>query len=94
MILTNDQLDDIEQFGAAFFSPRQIAIVLQIDYKELQAQMKKETSPAYQRYHKGRLQSIYLVRKSEIDLAGRGSSQAQELAERHFKNLELHSEDD
>lgn len=94
MTLTHQQLDDLERFGSVFFSFRQIAIVMELDPLLLKKILNDPTTPAYKRYHKGRLQSEFDIRLREVELAKSGSTQAQELIQRHIQKLELEHDDE
>lgn len=80
MDLSEKQLTEIEEWARALYSPREIAIILHLDPDALREEIEDERSEAYQRFHRGRLISEGVIRKSIFDLAENGSSTAQGLA--------------
>lgn len=86
MELTDDQLAEIEVFGANFFNPNQIAIVLGVDPDELTDELTDNETLGYKSYQRGRLMTTLEIRKSIITLAKQGSGPAQTLAMRMIEN--------
>lgn len=79
MDLTKKQLEEIEAGGKCQFTVENVAVIIEVDPKAFEKLMHDKNSAAYKRYTKGRLQAEFEVRQSIIELANRGSSQAQEL---------------
>ena len=85
---TEEELKELTNFGAVFFTPTQCAILLEKDAQALQAELKDPEAPSYKAYQKGFLQSLYAVRKNTIEMAKNGSSPAQTITEKLVKNYE------
>lgn len=79
MQFTNEQLDLIEKLGAALFSVKDTAIVLQLPEVELRKEIANTSSSAHARYYKGKLLTELELRESIIALAKRGSNPAQKM---------------
>ncbi len=78
---SNDLLKQITDLAALFFTPREVAMMLELDVEHfiMQCDIIQE-SEGYKAFHSGRLQSEVDLRKSVIKLAKSGSSPAQTLA--------------
>lgn len=85
---TEEELAELTNLGAVFFSAEQCAILLEKDAQVLAAELKDPEAPSYKAYQKGFLQSLYAVRKNTIEMAKNGSSPAQTMAEKLVKNYE------
>ena len=75
---SNDTLKQITELAALFFTPREVAMMLELDIDLFV--MECELSPdgkGYLAFHSGRLQSEVDLRKSIMKLAKSGSSPAQ-----------------
>lgn len=80
MDLSDEQLLEIEEYGKLFFSLKEVAILVELEYAALNEMMQDENSVVFKAYHKGRLTSEVDVRKSIIEMAQSGSTEAQKLA--------------
>lgn len=76
----DEQLKQIEELAAVFFSPQQIAVFLQLEKEFVISEIKTEGKPAHMAYQKGLMQSEWELRKSVLSLAKAGSSPAQAMA--------------
>ena len=75
---SNDILIQITELAALFFTPREVAMMLEIDIDQFV--MECDLTPngkGYIAFHSGRLQSEVDIRKSILKLAKSGSSPAQ-----------------
>jgi len=70
----------IEELASYFFTPREIAVIVEVNPDQFIAAMDNEDSRIYQVFQKGRLQSEMELRKSIIKLARAGSSPAQTMS--------------
>ena len=86
MHLSKDQLDQVRELAKVFFSPKDIAIFLQVDPGEFSESCRDEQDPIYKAYYGGRLESEFEVRKSVLQLAISGSSPAQTMMLELLKN--------
>jgi hypothetical protein len=73
-------LSDITDLASLFFTPREIAIMLEMPADEFVAACQDENSEEYKAFQSGRLQSEVDLRKSIIKLAKSGSSPAQTMS--------------
>lgn len=89
MNFTDEQLAEIELMGSCFFTYKDIAVLLEVDPKELKEILEDQNSEVYKSYEKGRLKSELEVRKSVVDLAKRGSSQAQEMVLKYITDIKI-----
>lgn len=92
MDLNQEQIAEIEQLAALFFTPKEILIVMGIFIQEISgAQIADPNfSLAFQR---GKLKSEAEVRKSIIELAKKGSAPAQILADKIITQAKLNDID-
>lgn len=89
MLMSDDQLKELESLAAAFMSIQEIAIIMEIDYLTLRESLKDVESAAYRSHQKGYLKSKYEVNKKIINLAIAGSSPAQSQAHKLVISKEL-----
>jgi hypothetical protein len=78
---STDILKQITELAALFFTPREVAMMLELDIDDFV--MECDLSPksdGYLAFHSGRLQSEVDLRKSIMKLAKSGSSPAQTMA--------------
>ncbi len=87
--MSEDQLEHLEELGAAFTSVEDAAVILQVDENELRVQLADSKSPAHQHYHRGRLKSEFETRQSIVNMAKQGSSPAQVMAMKLIKDLKM-----
>ena len=88
MILTESQLQELEDMASALLPPNEIAILLGIDScdRKLFCESCKnhENSLIYLAYQKGKLKTKYDLRKMVIKLAKAGSPAAEPLADKYL----------
>jgi len=72
----------VEDMGAVLFDPEQTALAMGLDLNEFMNALEDSSAEIYKRYHKGRLQSLYRVRKNIFDMAANGSGPAQQLVQK------------
>ncbi len=89
MKLTNEQLGHIEEYAGLFLSPREIACLLNLPFAEFSEVLFDGNHPAARAYLKGKTQSKYEIRKKVIDLAKKGSPQAEALADKYIEDQRL-----
>ncbi len=80
MILTDDQLKEIEELSGLFLSPREIAILMDLDGDWFAETIQSCSGLAYQAYFKGKTLSKKMIHENVIKMAKHGSPQAEELA--------------
>lgn len=75
--ITADQLEEISEMAGVFFTPKQIAQVMELPVNEFVAECDTEGTPIYNAYQAGFLKNEYEVRLAVVKLAKSGSSPAQ-----------------
>lgn len=78
--ITPEELQEVERLAALYFTPREIALMLQIKFDEVLLQFDANQGDFYEAFQTGRLQSEVDLRKGIIQLAKAGSSPAQTMA--------------
>ncbi len=78
--ITPEDLQQIEALAALFFTPKEIAVMLEIKQKEMAEAIDDEDNDVYRAFQGGRLQSEADLRKSIVKLAKSGSSPAQTMS--------------
>lgn len=77
MHLSDEQLNQVKELARHFFTPREIAIFLQMDIEDFLDAVANEKNPVFLHYQGGVLQTKYEVNKQVLQLASSGSSPAQ-----------------
>ena len=78
--ITDEDLLEIKNMAAVFFTPKQIATALEIDQASFIEECRQEGSNCYLAFEGGRLLSEFELRTSIVKLAKSGSSPAQTMA--------------
>lgn len=89
MELTNEQLGQVTELSKLFYTPKQIALMLQLDTKEFAILISIEDSDAYKAYWSGFYQSEMEFRKQVKRLSDLGSSPAQTLLAKIIEDAKL-----
>lgn len=89
MTLNAEHLTEIENLASYFFSPEEIAIVLDLDIDDLTDELTDDETSAYKAYQRGKLKSKLELRKSILTLAKQGSGPAQSLAVKMLEESNL-----
>ena len=84
--LTDQDLAQVKNFASLFYTPREIAIILEIDISMFVHGCQEEGSPSFNAFYAGRLLSETELRTSILKLAKAGSSPAQTMALDLYKN--------
>lgn len=87
MELTQEQLDQLEKFAAAYLEVSDIATLMDLDEDKFRLMIFKMDNPVYRAFKKGRLLTKTLINKSIIDCAKAGSGPAQQEALRMLQKL-------
>ncbi len=77
---STEQLKQVTELASLFFTPAEIALMMEWDSETFIEDYKNEDHPAFKAFHSGRLQSEVDLRKSIIKMAKSGSSPAQTMA--------------
>ena len=89
MELTDEQLEQLEEYAAALMNVSEISILLDIPTDERNRFkvmcLQDDNSPLYKSFHKGRLTTKLELRRNIIKLAKAGSPAAEPLAIRFIK---------
>jgi hypothetical protein len=75
----NDKLKYIEEYSALFFSPADIAILIDENIDDFIDKIADKSSPESKAYYKAKLIAKSEVRKQILKLAKHGSPQAEDL---------------
>jgi hypothetical protein len=78
--ITAEDLKEIERLAELFFTPKEIAIMLEVSTDDILSAIADENSEVYRSFYSGRLQSEVELRRSVVKLAKSGSSPAQTMA--------------
>lgn len=78
--LVDSDFQEIRNLAALFFTPREVATMLELPATEFVAECDNEHSLCFVAFHGGRLQAEVDLRKSVLMLAKSGSSPAQTMA--------------
>lgn len=73
-----EQLKLVEEYASLFFTPEEIAILIDFSDEELKKQLRKKDSDVYRAYMKGKLTTMMNIRRHQITLARNGSPKAEE----------------
>lgn len=75
--ITDNDLAEIKKLAGLFFTPREIAIMLELDDDAFVTECDIRGSKVYNSFHGGRLNRVITLREKIIKLAESGSSPAQ-----------------
>lgn len=81
MELTDEQLALVEEYAAAFLTFREIAVLIGVNVYQFCELMNDKDSPAFYRYFVGKTRAKYEIRKNIVDMAKKGSPQAEDLSQ-------------
>lgn len=84
-----DQLVQVKELAALFFTPREIAIMMEWDAELFTNDCEIMGNPAYESFYAGRLQAEVDLRKGILKMAKAGSSPAQTMAMELLKQSTL-----
>ena len=79
MLLTGEQIKEIEDMAQLFFTIDQIAINTEIDPQEFRDEVESRQGPAYLAYITGWFRGEIPLRKSIAEAAANGSNPAQQM---------------
>lgn len=75
--ITPELQNEINRLGGLFFTPKDIAVMLEIDIEFMATQCANENSPIYKKWRGGWLEAEIELRTANKKMAKAGSSQAQ-----------------
>lgn len=76
MEFDNEQLKEIEEFSYSLLHPKDIAVVLQVDYHCFVEQLHDKRSAVYQAFYRGHLRAKAAMQRSLVESAKQGSHPA------------------
>ena len=85
--MTAQELQHIEEFASALMSPKEISVIMQMEWDEVRNRFTNPQDEIYQAYHRGKYKSIATARQFVIKLANEGSSAAQQLMQEFISEL-------
>ena len=83
---TETFLSDLESYATLMFTRAEIAVIMEVDPRELELLLQDSGTPACRAFSRGRLKREAELRKGIFDLAANGSSPAQTLALKLIEN--------
>lgn len=89
MELTKEQLNEVTEWAMALFSPKEIALIMELDELAFAQAIAAKQGDIYKHYMKGRLISEGKIKKAVINLAESGSSPAQTLALKMIEEIKI-----
>lgn len=89
MELTEEQLGLVEEYASAFLSFREIAVLIGVNVYQFCEMMNDKDSPAFYRYFRGKTRAKYEIRKNIVDMAKKGSPQAEDLSQALIRDSEF-----
>jgi hypothetical protein len=89
MCLNDDQLQEVKNLAALFYTPAEIALMMDFIETDFEFDIINKTGPLYKAYQGGRLQSEMELRNSIIRLAKQGSSPAQTAALKIYEDSKI-----
>ncbi len=93
MNLTPEQEQELSELAASFLTPREIAIILDVDFEEFFDEIKANTKIS-RLYHKPILLRKAKIRGKILSLAEMGSPPAQTMANEFMKEQQIAFEND
>lgn len=94
MRLTDEQLEVLGEYASLLFSPREIALVLNLDFTEFIDEITNEKAQAYRVYNLAIIDTKKRLRAKNLKLAEQGSPVAQAVAEQYIADLKVAENDD
>lgn len=85
MNLSEEQLSAISDMASLFYTPKEIAINLEVDIDDFDMEIKSEQGPAYKAFMKGWFESDMKLRRSTLQSAINGSTPSIQVIE-NYKN--------
>jgi hypothetical protein len=84
---SNSIINSITEMAAALMSPKEIAIMLDLNITDFEYQVKNKLDSDFAKaFNKGRLQTKFDLRKKVIQMAKAGSPQAEVLADKYLQS--------
>lgn len=87
--MTDQVLQEIETYASLMFTKKEMAIILEVDEKELCELIEDVGSLPWKHFNRGRYKREIEIRKSIFELAGNGSSPAQSFAVKIIENAKM-----
>ncbi len=85
MNLSEEQLSAISDMASLFYTPKEIAINLEVDIDDFDMEIKSEQGPVYKAFMKGWFESDMKLRRSTLQSAINGSTPSIQVIE-NYKN--------
>lgn len=89
MTLSDKILDEIEELAGLFLAPDEIAVLLNIDIKQFQKDIRTKQGEHYRRYFLGKTKTKKEIHRNVVKLAQKGSNAAEEMADKMLRNQSL-----
>ena len=89
MILSDQQLNQLEELASKFLTITEISFLLDVDPDELRDSISIRGSLAYKHYNTGKINRLLELRDQEIELAKLGSTVAIESVSKYILNQKV-----
>ncbi|MFZ4546875.1 MAG: hypothetical protein ACOYN4_05555 [Bacteroidales bacterium] len=89
MQYNQSDLDKVKEYASLLLTISEIAILLKMDEDELREAIAVKTSGISLAYNQGKMETVLVLRRQEIDLAKLGSPIAIELTQKYMLNQNL-----
>lgn len=87
--MTKEELQAVEDYAGQFFTPAEVALILNVPESEAMAMIYDSASEFMRHYNRGVLLTKAIIRKGIIEMAKNGSGSAQVTAIQMMKDFEL-----
>ena len=88
MELTNEILEQIEEYASLFFTIDEISLLLDLSAEQFRREVRHGQSPLAKAYHRGKLQTILEIRRQTVMFAKKGSPQAEAFVKDYMEKQE------
>ena len=89
MILSDDEIQTIEDLAAVNYSPEKIALYLQVDKRAFLEVWYDHDSEVRMAYDKGQLQSEFLINQKQLELAKSGNITAAQIFLKEAERIKI-----
>jgi acetaldehyde dehydrogenase (acetylating) len=87
--MTADELKSVEDYAGQFFTPEEVALILNLPAEESKQVINDKDSDFMRHHNRGVLLSKAIIRKGIIDMAKNGSGPAQVTAVKMMEEFDL-----
>ena len=88
MIYSEEQIKSIKELAQSLTPISEIAVLLDLDARQLRMDVADELHPASKAYHLGKAETALQIRRNELQLAEAGSPLAVQLMSGYLHNMD------